>query len=76
MHWQTVCNTFNPAEAQVIRSRLEAAGFEVYVRNELSSLSIDGYSMAAGGIDIQVPDDRAEDARALAMQIESPDDED
>lgn len=61
----TIFTTFNPAEAQIIRSRLDASGFPVEVKNELSSLSIEGYSMATGGIEIQVPEDRAEDARTL-----------
>ena len=61
----TVFQTFNPAEAQLIRSRLEAAGWLAQVKHELSALSMDGYSMAAGGILVQVPDDVAEDAKAL-----------
>jgi len=67
----TVFQTFNPAEAQLIRSRLEAAGYFAQVQHELSALSMDGYSMAAGGILVQVPDDVAADARAL---IDSPGD--
>ncbi len=65
MSWVTVFQTFNPAEAQLIRSRLEAASFEVNVAHELSALSMEGYSLATGGIQVQVPDDQAEDARAL-----------
>jgi hypothetical protein len=49
----------------LIRSRLDAAGFYAVVLHELSSLSLDGYSLAAGGIQVQVPEDVAEDARAL-----------
>jgi hypothetical protein len=51
----TVFTAFNPAEAQLVRSRLEAAGFHPFVVGELSALSIDGYSLAAGGIRVQVP---------------------
>jgi hypothetical protein len=65
MEWQTVFQTFNPAEAQLVRSRLEAAEFLVNVMNELAALSMEGYSMAVGGIQVQVPADRAEEARAL-----------
>ncbi len=61
----TVFRSFSAAEAQLIRSRLDAAGFDAEVFHELSALSIDGYSMAAGGILVQVPEDEAEDARAL-----------
>ncbi len=69
----TVYKTFSPADAQLIRSRLDAAGFHAVVQHELAALSMDGYSMAAGGIAVQVPDCEAEDARAL---IEAKDDDD
>ncbi|MHB8522537.1 MAG: putative signal transducing protein [Limisphaerales bacterium] len=65
MSWVTVFQAFNPAEAQLIRSRLEAAGLLVNVAHELAALSLDGYSQAAGGILVQVPQDVAEEARAL-----------
>ncbi|HLP78664.1 MAG TPA: DUF2007 domain-containing protein [Candidatus Paceibacterota bacterium] len=58
----TVFKAFNPAEAQLVRSRLEAAGFHAIVAHELSALSLDGYSMAVGGIRVQVPGDEAEEA--------------
>lgn len=61
----TVFRAFNPAEAQLVRSRLEAAGFLVHVAHELSSLTMEGYSMAAGGILVQVPEEDVEDAKAL-----------
>jgi hypothetical protein len=69
----TVFSTFNPAEAQVVRSRLDASGFHAEVKNELSALSIEGYSMATGGIEVQVLEDKLEDARQL---INPPTDED
>jgi hypothetical protein len=59
----TIFKAFNPAEAQLVRSRLEAAGFHPFVADELSALSIDGYALAAGGIRVQVPEDEAADAR-------------
>jgi hypothetical protein len=65
MNLVTIFRTFNVGEAEVIRSRLDAADFDVLLTNELSSLSIDGYSLAAGGILVQVPEDQAPDARAL-----------
>jgi hypothetical protein len=65
MELVTVFRTFNPAEAELIRSRLDAAGFLAQVKHGLSALSIDGYSMAAGGILVQVPADAAEDAKEL-----------
>ncbi len=65
MSWVTVHLTFSSADAQLVRSRLEAAGLLVNVAGELSALSMDGYSMATGGIQVQVPDDVAEEAREL-----------
>jgi hypothetical protein len=69
MNLATVFSTFNAAEAQLIRSRLEAAGFDVFVEHELASLTLEGYSMAAGGILVRTPEDQAADAREL---IEAP----
>ena len=65
MPFATVYQTFSSADAQLVRSRLEAAGFPVTVAHELSSLSMDGYSLATGGILVQVPADQSEEARAL-----------
>ena len=65
MNLVTIFRTFNVGEAEVIRSRLDAAEFDVALKNELSSLSIEGYALAAGGILVQVPEDQADDARAL-----------
>jgi hypothetical protein len=70
MRFVTVYTSFSPADAQLIRSRLEAAGFLAQVAHELSALSMDGYALAAGGIRVQVPEDVAEEARAL---IDAPD---
>lgn len=61
----TVHSTFSPADAQLIRSRLEASEFHAFVTHELAALSIDGYSMATGGILVQVPEDEADNAREL-----------
>ena len=55
MDFVTVFTAFNPAEAQLVRSRLEAAGFHPFVTNELSALSMDGYALAAGGILVRCP---------------------
>ena len=72
MRLVTVYRCFNPAQAQVIRSRVEAAGFFAQATHELSAISIEGYSMAAGGIEVQVPDDVAAEARALLAIAEEP----
>jgi len=59
----TIFRAFNPADAHLVRSRLEAAEFHPVIMHELSSLSLDGYAMAAGGILVQVPEEEAADAR-------------
>lgn len=71
----TVFQSFSAAEAQLVRSRLEASGYEAEVVHELASLSMDGYSMATGGILVQVPDDQASEARALVTDAPAPIDE-
>jgi hypothetical protein len=58
-----VYRAFNPADAQLVRSRLDAAQFHPVVTNELSALSLDGYALAAGGILVQVPDEEGADAK-------------
>lgn len=65
----TISTAFNPADAQLTRSRLDAAGFYAVVTNELSALSLDGYALAAGGIRVQVPESEAADAKEF---LESP----
>lgn len=65
MQLVTVFTAFNSAEAQLVRSRLEAAGLRAIVTDELSALSIEGYALAAGGIKVQVPDVDAEAALEL-----------
>ena len=64
MTFATVFQTFNAAEAELVQSRLEAAGFQASVLNEMSSLTL-GSPIAAGGISVQVPQEQALDARAL-----------
>ena len=59
----TIYRAFNPADAHLVRSRLEAAGFHAIVTNELSALSMDGYALAAGGILVQVPQEEADEAQ-------------
>jgi hypothetical protein len=61
----TVHRSFNPAEADLVRSRLEAAEFNVTLTHDLASMSMEGYALGAGGVLVQVPEDQAEEARAL-----------
>ncbi len=75
MQLVTVLTAFNPADAQLARSRLEAAGFHPIVTNELSALSLDGYALAAGGILVQVPAEEMEDAKEFLGPQTPPTDE-
>ena len=68
----TVFQTFNPGEAQLVRSRLEAAGFLAEVTHELSALSMEGYSMTTGGIRVEVPSDQADEAKQLIASLDKP----
>jgi len=61
----TVYRAFNPADAQLIRSLLEAAEIPAMVADETAALSTEGYSMTTGGIRVQVAEEHAEDARHL-----------
>ncbi|MBU6399398.1 MAG: DUF2007 domain-containing protein [Verrucomicrobia bacterium] len=64
MTWVTVARVFNPAEAELVRSRLEAAGLCVNLTHELAGLAL-GSTLTTGGVRVQVPEDVAEEARAL-----------
>jgi hypothetical protein len=57
--------TFNSADAQLVWSRLDAAGFHATVFNEGAAMAMDGYALAAGGIQVKVPESEAEEARAF-----------
>jgi hypothetical protein len=61
----TVFTSFNPAEADLVASRLEAAGLKPEVFNQLSALSMEGYSLATGGIQVKVPAAQGEEAKAI-----------
>ena len=65
MNLVTVYRTFSPADAQLIRSMLDSAEVPATVAHELASLSLDGYAMAAGGIEVQVPEEHVAFAREL-----------
>ena len=65
MEFVTVYRGLSMAEAELVRSRLEANQFLVNVKNEDASFAIGGQAMAAGGIMVQVPEDQVDSARAL-----------
>jgi hypothetical protein len=59
MEFVTVYSALNLADAELIRVDLEAANFTVNVKNEDAVLGTEA------GVLLQVPEDQAEDARAL-----------
>ena len=61
----TVFTAFNSVEAQIICSRLQTAGFDASVEGEAAALNMEGYSLATGGIRVQVPENEKSDARKL-----------
>jgi hypothetical protein len=67
----TIFNGLNPAEVQLVRSRLEAAGFHPLVLDENAALGNEGYALAIGGIRVQVPENELADAKEfLAAPVE------
>jgi hypothetical protein len=71
MDFVTVSRVANPAEADLMRSRLEANGFFVNVKSEDDAISF-GYGQPIGGVQIQVPEAEAESARALLASQDPP----
>lgn len=69
MSLTTIYRALNSADAQLIRSRLEAANLHPIVSDELAAFSMEGYALGAGGIRVQVPESEASAAREL---IENP----
>lgn len=70
MELETVFETVNAAEAQLVRSRLEAAGLKAQVEPEIDPLTIERFLVPAGGIQVKVPQDQAAEARALLAASE------
>ena len=64
MKFVTVFSALNSAEAQLARARLEAADFHAVVMRE-SSVLTPAMLTKGGAIEVQVPEDEAEDAKAL-----------
>jgi hypothetical protein len=58
----TIFTAFNLAETQLLRARLEAAGFHPFLANENVSSWLGGFSTATT-IRVQVPENEAADAK-------------
>lgn len=61
----TVFTAFNPVQAQIVCARLQTAGLDATVEGEAAALSMEGYSLATGGIRVQVPSAQETGARRL-----------
>ena len=70
-----VYNTFSPADAHLICSSLQSAGFDSRVTNEIATLTLEGYALASGGIRVMVPEAEFDEARALIEQQASASDD-
>ena len=70
MTFVTIFTSFSQIDAQMARGRLEAAGFHPFIKDELSALTTEGYTLAAGGVRVQVPEAEAADAKEF---LNSPD---
>ena len=62
----TIFTTFNSAEADLLRVRLEAANFHVDLRGDIAVASL-GMASTLGGIQVQVPEEEAAEARAMVV---------
>jgi hypothetical protein len=67
----TVFSSFSGPEAQLLCARLRTAGLQATVEGEAAAFSMEGYSLATGGIRVQVPENEYDDARALIKSVES-----
>jgi hypothetical protein len=63
----TVYRTYNPAEAQLIRSRLDAAGLAAEVINENAAQDL---GIGVMNVMVQVPDSEAEEAREIIKSVQ------
>jgi hypothetical protein len=68
MDFATIFTAFNLAETQLVRSRLEAAGFHPFIANENVSSWLGGYSTATV-IRVQVPEAEANDAKEFLKAV-------
>jgi hypothetical protein len=66
----TVHTAFNPMDAQLVKSRLEAADLHPTVTHELSAWSLDRYALTAGVL-VQVPEEEVAAARELIAAKDS-----
>jgi hypothetical protein len=63
MQLVTIFTALNAIDADLVFARLSAADFHPVISNALAATVNEGFVLAAGGIDVQVPEDEAADAR-------------
>jgi hypothetical protein len=63
MDFATIFTGFNLADAQLVHSRLEAAGFHPVVVNEYTAGVFGGGANAISPVSVQVPEAEAADAK-------------
>jgi hypothetical protein len=69
----TVFRTFDSTDADLVSSRLAAAGFNPTILHGSAAANIVGLTLGESGIEVQVPEDESEDAREfLAAPGEEP----
>ena len=68
MELVTVFRSINPEEAELIRSRLEAAGFNASIAHDNAALTL-AYGNQGGSL-VQVPDGEAVEAKAVVESKE------
>lgn len=70
---QTIATLSELAHAQLLQSALESAGIPTFMPDELTAQNAPPYLWASGGVRLQVPDEHAENARAIIAALESGD---
>ena len=61
----TVANCFDVTEALRLKALLEAAGIAAFIPDETTASIAPHHFLTASGVRLQVPDERAEDAREI-----------
>lgn len=71
-HWVTVARFWSPTQALFLKSVLEGNDIPAYVRNEYLGGLFAHFTLksADGGVELQVPSDRVDEARELIECLE------
>jgi hypothetical protein len=69
---RTVFIANSVVQGQVVASTIEAAGIPVYVKGEMLQAAVGELAADVGQVEVQVPIDRVERAREIALLFEGP----